>query len=259
MRLFALKQLLTLAMSTAPLTVAVAAPSELVDVDGATYQPFYPAPDDQPVTVADFELEVTPVTNAQFAEFVAQNPRWIRGQVAPIFADVGYLSHWLTSTSPDPVDVNRPVTHVSWFAASAYCRAIGRRLPTEAEWELAARADATRADASDDPAFTQQILDWYAAAPNTLPEVTTVGTPNVWGVWGLHGVTWEWVADFNASMVSADNRQLGDEQMGRFCGGASATAADVRDYATFMRYAFRTSLHSNYTVANLGFRCASDR
>jgi formylglycine-generating enzyme required for sulfatase activity len=47
-----------------------------------------------------------------------------------------------------------------------------------------------------------------------------------------------------------------EDQSSRFCGAGAATAADATDYATFMRYAFRSSLRASYTVRNLGFRCS---
>jgi sulfatase modifying factor 1 len=246
------------------LALALAAPTQTlastpeVRVQGATYEPFYPAPDGSPTTVDTFRLDETPVTNAQFAKFVEENSRWRRGAPAPIFADDAYLAHWETDAQPATADADRPVTNVSWFAASAYCRAQGKRLPTEAEWELAARASESEPDASADAAFVERILQWYARAGGQALSEVRQSAPNFWGVYDLHGLIWEWVEDFNSSMVSSDNRQLGDEELGRFCGGASATAADVRDYATFMRFAFRTSLQSNYSIHNLGFRCASD-
>lgn len=248
----------TLALLVFAATASAQETGTMARVTGATYAPFYPAPDNAPVTVADFMLDMWPVTNAEYAEFVAANPRWARSRVPGLFADEHYLSHWPSDEGAAASDVERPVTFVSWFAASAYCRWVGKRLPTEAEWEWAARADEDTVDASSDPEFTQRILDWYARPGDGLPAVAGSSPPNVWGVHDMHGLIWEWVEDYNSSMVSGDNRQLGDAEMGRFCGGASATAADVRDYATFMRYAFRTSLQADYAVRHLGFRCASD-
>ena len=238
---------------------ASAAPT--VRVDGGTYPPFYEAPDGAPVEVAPFRMQTTPVTNADFLAFVRADAAWRRGAVPALFADGGYLSHWdgpTTLGAAAPVD--HPVTRVSWFAASAYCRAAGGRLPTEAEWEWVARASATERDATADPAFARQILDWYAAPHGEGGPGRAVGAaaPNVWGIFDLHGLVWEWVLDFNSNFVSGDNRQLGDAERGRFCGGAALSSADARDYAAFMRFAFRSSLRATYTVHNLGFRCAFD-
>src|SRR4029079_665561 len=127
----------------------------------------------------------------------------------------------------------------------------GLRLPTEAEWELAAAASETRADGNADPSFREAILRWYSTPNQTLPDVPH-GRANFYGVHDLHGVIWEWVEDF-ATAGLAD-----EAQRGNFCGGTSARAGDNTDYPAFMRAALRSSLETSYTIANLGFRCAAD-
>ena len=239
------------------LGLALAGPSGMAWVGGGTYEPLYPPdPDDPAVTVPGFWLDVHPVTKAEFAAFVREQPRWQRGSVKPIFADPGYLSTWADPTTPDG-SPRQPVVQVSWFAARAYCDARGKRLPTEDEWEIAASADATRAFARNDPAWVKQLLDWYGDANRSLGDVGQ-DTPNYWGVHDLHGLVWEWVEDFNNTVYGTDSREGGDKDLVRFCGAGALTAADAADYANFMRVAFRTSLQAHYTTRNLGFRCASD-
>ena len=66
------------------------------------------------------------------------------------------------------------------------------------------------------------------------------------------------VEDFNTALVTGESR--GDTGLERrlFCGAGSIGSADSKDYASFMRFAFRSSLKAAYTTKNLGFRCADD-
>lgn len=223
----------------------------------------FPVPGEpEVVTVPAFMLDVRPVTNAEMLAFVTAVPRWRRDQVAPIYADERYLAHWAGVLELGATDANnraqQSVTHVSWFAAKAYCAWRGKRLPREREWELAAQADATRPDAHADPAFTARILAWYGAPrPGVMP-LAGSGPANVWGIRDLHGLVWEWVYDWNSNLVTGDDRDRGTGDKGLFCGAGAVAAKDVENYATFMRYAYRSSLDARFTTKNLGFRCAHD-
>lgn len=211
-----------------------------------------------PVAVGAFLLDAKPVTNGQFLQFVREHPAWRRSQAKRVFAEPGYLTHWTGDealASPDERD--RPVTRVSWFAARAYCAAQGKSLPTAMQWEYAAAASASSSDGEADPAFIRLILEWYGRPnPEVLPPVGH-GFRNVWGVYDLHGLVWEWTLDFNTALVSGESRADSTLERSLFCGGAAAAANSFRDYAAFMRYGFRSSLSAAYTVANLGFRCAA--
>lgn len=225
-------------------------------IENGEYPDFLGGVNAPPVRVETFLLDEHAVTVAQFVDFVRAEPRWARSRIAQIFAESTYLSRWAGDENPGSLEASSPVTDVSWHAARAYCRWAGRRLPTEAEWEWAARADATRADASNDPAFVARILDFYAHPRRAVGSVRT-GEANVWGVRGLHGVVWEWVEDFGASMVAADDRERSRFE-DRVCGAGAIGAGDPTEYATFMRYAFRSSLRAPFALGVLGFRCASD-
>jgi sulfatase modifying factor 1 len=237
----------------------VRVPDGMRALRGATYVPFYRLASLPTVTVRDFFLDAEPVTNAQYLAFVRAHPTWARGAVRRLFADAQYLAHWASpdALGPDALP-DQPVTRVSWFAARAYCRSVGKRLPTEAEWEYAARASATAADAPRDPATVARILAWYGRGGSAPLGRVGQSPPNFWGVSDLHGLMWEWVEDFNSALVVTDSRDNAGPGASRFCGAASLGARDTGDYAAFMRYAFRQSLRGGYTVHNLGFRCASD-
>jgi sulfatase modifying factor 1 len=200
-----------------------------------------------------------PVTNGDFLDFVRRSPGHGRDRIARVFAEPRYLSHWAGSLElgAGARDM-QPVVNVSWFAARAFCRAAGMRLPLAAEWELAAAASRTRRDGSKEAAHRQAILDWYGKPRETLPDVPH-GPANLYGVHDLHGVVWEWVEDFNEAVSTADTREQGESARDRFCGaGAAIARGDASDYAAFMRVAMRSSLQAHYTGAVLGFRCAAD-
>ncbi len=206
--------------------------------------------------VASFELRARPVTNGEFLAFVLRHPEWQRERAPAVFADGRYLSHWAAAGVPGKAGRNSPVTHVSWFAAQAFCESEAARLPTWHEWELAAAADETRKDARDDPAWRERILAWYSRPSATPLPAVGKSHSNVHGVHDLHGMIWEWVDDHASMMVSSDNREQGDPDLRKFCGAGALSVADRENYAVLMRIALLSSLQANNTTGNLGFRCA---
>lgn len=209
------------------------------------------------VAVAAFLLDARPVTNAEFHAFVTANPKWQRSQVSKLFADSSYLENWAADLEPGAkAPPNAPVVRISWFAARAYARWAGKRLPTTAEWEFAAAAGYTGPDGRKDEALNRDLYAWLARpVPAILADAATA-KPNFYGVRGLHGLVWEWVDDFNTAMVTGESR--GDTGLERtlFCGAGAAGARDLTNYPAFMRAGLRSSLRANYAVPNLGFRCA---
>jgi sulfatase modifying factor 1 len=234
--------------------------SEMVVVPSGLYKPVFRGEGDpKEIQVNPFALDRFPVTNQQYLEFLKANPKWTRSSVKRIFADENYLMNWTADLAPGVALLpTAPVTHVSWFAAKAYAAWKGKRLPTTAEWEYAAGASETTVEGEKEPAFKQQILAWYSQpSPEVLPPVG-LQRPNFFGVHDLHGLIWEWVADFNTAMVTGDSRNDAGLQRDLFCGSGAEGAKDRGNYIAFMRYGFRSSLKANYTVQNLGFRCAKD-
>jgi formylglycine-generating enzyme required for sulfatase activity len=175
--------------------------------------------------------------------------------VAPVLAETGYLAHW---RAPDAlgsnVDPEQPVVSVSWFAARAFCASRGERLPLEAEWERAGAASRTQPDGSLDSAFRAELLATYSRP--AAPRLARVGggTPNLWGLRDMHGLVWEWVADFGNAVAAFS---AGPDRL-RFCGAGASAATDGTDFAAFERTAFRSALRASYAIKNLGFRCAAD-
>jgi formylglycine-generating enzyme len=232
--------------------------SPMVRIEGGSYQrPLEKVGNTR--RVAAFEMDVRQVTNAEFLAFVTAHPKWRRSRVNRLFADAGYLAHWEGDTAPGPAaPPDSPVVGVSWFAARAFLKSVGKRLPTVDEWEFTARADASSPDANSDPAFKAKILDWYSRpAPPVLPAAGQ-GAPNYYGVRSMHGLVWEWTHDFVSAMTSGEARSDGSPEAALFCGGGGADPSQATEYANFMRIAFRSSLQGAYCLPGLGFRGARD-
>jgi len=240
-------------LAVAPLLRAGAAAADdnpYLPVAGAEFRTALPFGKQDRVQVPGFLLQQHPITNAEFLAFVTTHPQWRRGATPVVLADADYLSHWSAPLDPGPAALNsQPVTRVSWFAAQAYCEAEDARLPSWYEWELAAAASADRRDARADPAWRQQVLDWYARPAGDTLHAVGQGTANVYGLYDLHGMVWEWVQDFN-SLIPAD---ADPEQ---FCGSGAQNLQQKENYAVLMRLALLGSLRASDTGHALGFRCA---
>ena len=146
------------------------------------------------VKIDSFYLDKYEVTNADFKKFLDKNPVWQKGRIAAEFHNGKYLQHWQGNDFPKD-KARHPVVFVSWYAAVAFCQSQGKRLPTEAEWEYAARgglsgkqfpwgdepADKTRANYSE---------SGFGAA-------TRVGSypANGYGLFDMAGNVWEFLAD----------------------------------------------------------------
>jgi formylglycine-generating enzyme required for sulfatase activity len=215
--------------------------------------------DDNLVAVVAFEIQETPVTNAEFLRFVLHNPQWQRGNAVALFVDDQYLSTWANPISLGPEsDQKQPVTQVSWFAANAYCGWQEARLPTWYEWEYVAAANEELADARALPEWRQSILSWYSQSGSDGIGEVRRGPKNHYRNYDIHGLVWEWVDDFSAFLVSADNREQGGADELQFCGAGAITMEQKENYAVLMRVAMLSALEARYTTRNLGFRCARD-
>ncbi len=147
-------------VTTSP-DISVGVVTPMVKIGRGKYIPLY-GRDSQYVQVKDFWMDVYPVTNRNYLEFVVKNKRWRKSNSKKIFVDDNYSIHWKNDTTlGEQLNENSPVTNVSWYAAKAYCECQGKRLATVDEWEYVAMSDQTKSDARKVKAYNQYILDWY--------------------------------------------------------------------------------------------------
>jgi len=231
--------------------------SKIVKIKGGKYIPLY-GRDSLMVTIDDFWIDVYPVTNKEYVDYVKKNPNWQRSKAIKLFVDESYLRDWQNDTLLNANQkLNSPITNISWFAAKSYCENQGKRLPTVDEWEYVAMANKTMPDARSLKNYNQFILSWYEK-PKTFNQTIGSTFKNYWQVYDLHGLVWEWTSDFNSVLITGESRKDVGKDSNLFCGSAAINATDLMNYAAFMRYAIRGSLKAKYTMKNLGFRCVKD-
>ena len=151
--------------------------------------------DEQPVRtvyVDAFYMDETEVTNAQFKEFVLENPRWQKWQIEGRFHNGRYLWDWNGNNYPNGKG-KHPVVSVSWYAAMAYSEWAGKRLPTEAEWERAARGGLVGQKYPHGNTLTPRDANYG----NNVKDSTTVGRypANGYGLYDMAGNVSEWCLD----------------------------------------------------------------
>lgn len=151
--------------------------------------------DEQPVHtvyIDAFYMDKYEVTNAQYKKFLDANPSWRKGRILSVYHDGDYLKHWNGNNYPRD-KANHPVTYVSWYGAMAYAKWAGKRLPTEAEWEKAARGGLTNKKYP-----WGNLIDPSKANYNKkVGDTTSVGkySANDFGLYDMAGNVLEWCLD----------------------------------------------------------------
>ena len=253
----------------------------------------------RPVRLAPFYIDVCAVANAQFDAFArdtgykteAERFGWsfvfhmfIRGKARRLAQQAAAEAPWWWVVKgaywrrPEGPGSNlkrrwnHPATHISWNDAVAYCDWAGKRMPTEAEWEYAARGGLTqkRYAWGDEltPGGEHLCNIWQGEFPDsnsgedgyksTAP--VDAYKPNGYGLYNMAGNVWEWTSDwFSASfsaaapLVNPTGPLAGNSKVIR---GGSYLCHD--SYCNRYRVAARTSNTPDSSTGNLGFRCARD-
>jgi formylglycine-generating enzyme required for sulfatase activity len=191
-----------------------------------------------PVTITrGFWLGQTPVTVGAYKRFSEATGR--KSTLPPAVPGINQ-------------DENYPVVNVTWQEATQYCTWSGCRLPTEAEWEYAARAGSI----GERPGDLYQIA-WFAGNSMGQPHPVATREPNPWGLFDMLGNEWEWCADWFA----ADwyQKREAKDPAGPPAGEYRALRGGAWDSAARnVRVSYRVRLQPTDRVRSMGFRCVRE-
>lgn len=213
-----------------------------------------------PVYVDAFYMDKYLVTNAQYKVFVDANPQWRKDLIPDAYHDGFYLSYWNGGSYPDGQG-NHPVTWVSWYAAMAYARWAGKRLPTEAEWEKAARGGLVGMKYPWGNTIDENLANYDDNIGDTTPVDRYM--PNRYGLYDMSGNVDEWCFDaYDATFYASSPRRnpVAGGQVGNDFTSVKSVrvlrGGSLRDSAQDLRVAYRFWFEPSATSVSFGFRCA---
>lgn len=210
------------------------------------------------VKLEPYYIDRYPVTNAEYERFILSTE-----YTAP--------AHW-AGEKFHPGEANLPVVGVTWHDAATYSQWAGKRLPTEAEWEKAARGvdgriypwgnDFEPSNPADESASRERSSDGTISTQLLADRLTLIGSrPRVsspYGVADMAGNVWEWTADWYKPY--SGNRRRGRKLGARQKVLRGGSWLEVRDQTAerYFRCANRLHAPPDFTANNIGFRCAQD-
>ncbi|MBK8464889.1 MAG: SUMF1/EgtB/PvdO family nonheme iron enzyme [Chloracidobacterium sp.] len=209
------------------------------------------------VELSPFYLDERVVTNREYQEFIVAKPQWQKDQVSSEVADQNYLNLWLDGRCPEEL-LDHSVINVSQRAAQEFAHWVGKRLPTEAEWEYAAggleRLKWSIADSFEPQsyAFGQDGSRPCGSPPGQYPQ-------NSFGLFDMCGLVWEWTQDsyetdfYQASEARDPVNRNPKAEWSVLRGGAA-----FFDDPFFLRIHIRGRNHPTACNEDYGFRCARD-
>jgi formylglycine-generating enzyme required for sulfatase activity len=193
-----------------------AADVQMVSVTGGTYQMGYGTSGNtapiHSVTINSFEISKYEITTQQYADFLNAYGDTIKegeeyaGQVLAygVISVNGVYAPWGN-------DANKPIAQITWYCAYAYCKWAGGRLPTEAEWEYAARGGNQTHGYTYSGSNTIDSVGWYSGNSGNNLHVVGQKNPNELGIYDMNGNAFEWCSDwYDASYYTSsptDNPQ----------------------------------------------------
>ncbi|PYT00084.1 MAG: hypothetical protein DMF63_08940 [Acidobacteria bacterium] len=207
------------------------------------------------VTIRPFYLDRTEVTNGQFKLFIERHTEWQKEKIPAEYHNGKYLQNWSGTDFPIGKD-KYPVVFVSWYAANAFCRAQGKRLPTEAEWEYAARGGLKGKAFPWGDEMPDKTRANFNASGLKAPTAVASYPANGYGLFDMAGNVWEILADEWQKYPAKANAASDYLQVKtrRALRGGSYGGSPVN-----LRVAYRDSHSPENAVEHVGFRCSKSR
>ncbi|HYJ92604.1 MAG TPA: formylglycine-generating enzyme family protein [Pyrinomonadaceae bacterium] len=209
-----------------------------------------------------FYIDRYEVTNKEFEKFLSSNREWLPAGMPAKYDNGKYLADWLNGKFPKGA-ADLPVTNVNWYVAMAYCHWAGKRLPTEAEWEYAARGGLASAEFPWGNEPVEPIRANYGKSGFGKPVRVGSYAPNGYGLYDMAGNVWEFTADEWGKYSAADveNPLAGPNIFATLDFDLITTRRVIRGGSwggspINLRVAYRDSHLPNGSQPFVGFRCA---